>query len=128
MKDKDKAKAKKDAKEVDAGAELGDSRLQGVNVTEDDLLALVEELGLGGDEANDLVKGLTGESVPQATEKPHQGSEAIPEQTSDENKVAGATSEPNSDESNTTDVAPGMTQCKTEETATNVQTDEDKTP
>ena len=50
--------------EVDAGEELGDARLAGVNVTEDDLLALVEELGLGGDEASDLVKGLTGDSPP----------------------------------------------------------------
>ncbi|OBZ78560.1 SH3 domain-binding glutamic acid-rich protein [Grifola frondosa] len=61
--------------EVDAGEELGDSGLQGVNVTEDDLLALVEELGLGGDEATDLVKGLTGDSsvlAPKASadEKP----------------------------------------------------------
>ncbi|KZT05986.1 uncharacterized protein LAESUDRAFT_759870 [Laetiporus sulphureus 93-53] len=59
---KDKVINSKDTKKIDAGAELGDSRLQGVNVTEDDLLALVEELGLGGDEANDLVKGLTGET------------------------------------------------------------------
>lgn len=48
---------KKD-KQFDAGEELGDSKLQGVNVDEDDLLALVEELGLGGDDASDLVKGL----------------------------------------------------------------------
>lgn len=56
---------KKREGEVDAGEELGDARLAGVNVTEDDLLALVEELGLGGDEANDLVRGLTGDSPPE---------------------------------------------------------------
>ncbi|PCH33745.1 hypothetical protein WOLCODRAFT_129947 [Wolfiporia cocos MD-104 SS10] len=60
--------AKRDPKAIDAGEELGDSKLQGVDVTEDDLLALVEELGLGGDEANDLVKGLTGDSAPAKTD------------------------------------------------------------
>ncbi|KAH9950445.1 hypothetical protein B0H21DRAFT_535229 [Amylocystis lapponica] len=59
----------KDEKAIDAGEELGDSHLQGVNVTEDDLLALVEELGLGGDEANDLVKGLKGDDSPKAEAK-----------------------------------------------------------
>ncbi|EIW64362.1 uncharacterized protein TRAVEDRAFT_158537 [Trametes versicolor FP-101664 SS1] len=44
--------------ELDAGEKLGDAGLVGVNVTEDDLLALVEELGLNEDEANELVKGL----------------------------------------------------------------------
>ncbi|OJT15809.1 hypothetical protein TRAPUB_3915 [Trametes pubescens] len=46
------------AGELDAGEKLGDASLSGVNVTEDDLLALVEELGLNEDEANELVKGL----------------------------------------------------------------------
>lgn len=59
LRGKDKSAA---AKELDAGETLGDAGLHGVNVTEDDLLKLVEELGLGGDEADDLVKGLTGES------------------------------------------------------------------
>lgn len=49
-------------KELDAGETLGDAGLNGVNVTEDDLMKLVAELGLGGDEADDLVKGLTGDS------------------------------------------------------------------
>lgn len=39
--------------------ELTGYGLQGVKVTDDDLLALVEELGLGGEEAGDLVKGLS---------------------------------------------------------------------
>jgi len=50
-------------------------------VTEDDLLALVEELGLGGDEANDLVKGLTGEGDDTAKK------EATPEPKADEGKA-----------------------------------------
>ncbi|CCM05184.1 uncharacterized protein FIBRA_07393 [Fibroporia radiculosa] len=60
--------AKRSETDIDAGEELGDSRLQGVSVTEDELLALVEELGLGGDDANDLVKGLTGDSPPSKGE------------------------------------------------------------
>ena len=63
--------------EVDAGEELGDARLAGVNVTEDDLLALVEELGLGGDEASDLVKGLTGDR-PSSPSPPAKKSEEKP--------------------------------------------------
>jgi hypothetical protein len=39
--------------------ELTGYGLQGIKVTDDDLLALVEELGLGGEEAGDLVKGLS---------------------------------------------------------------------
>ncbi|EED83942.1 predicted protein [Postia placenta Mad-698-R] len=68
LKSKAKATASK-AKGFDAGEELGDSRLQGVNVTDDDLLALVEELGLGGDDASDLVKGLTGDSHTPAADQ-----------------------------------------------------------
>ena len=49
--------------EIDAGDKLGDAGLHGVNVTEDDLLKLVEELGLDEASANDLVKGLTGEDT-----------------------------------------------------------------
>jgi hypothetical protein len=47
---------------------------QGVRVTHDDLAALVEELGLEGDEAADLVKGLESsapaEAKPAAEEAP----------------------------------------------------------
>jgi len=50
--------------EFDIGEELSDVGLQGVKVTEDDLLKLVEELGLEGDEANELAKGLGGFSSP----------------------------------------------------------------
>lgn len=45
--------------EFDVSEELRGYGLQGVKVTDDDLLALVEELGLGGEEAGDLVKGLS---------------------------------------------------------------------
>lgn len=47
------------AGDIDAGDKLEDAGLHGVNVTEDDLLKLVEELGLGEADANDLVKGLS---------------------------------------------------------------------
>lgn len=46
--------------EFDVSTELEGFGLQGVKVTQDDLAALVEELGLGGDEADDLVRGLSG--------------------------------------------------------------------
>lgn len=50
----------KEKKEVQAGDTLAEFGLQDVSVSMDDLKALVEELGLGGDEANELVKGLAG--------------------------------------------------------------------
>lgn len=46
--------------EFDAGNELVGFGLQGVRVTEDELEQLVAELGLDGDEAQDLVNGLAG--------------------------------------------------------------------
>ena len=45
--------------EFDVGDELSGYGLQGVKVTEDELRDLVAELGLDGDEAGDLVKGLS---------------------------------------------------------------------
>ncbi|KAI0830726.1 hypothetical protein BC628DRAFT_895679 [Trametes gibbosa] len=56
--------------ELDAGEQLGDSGLNGVNVTEDDLLALVEELGLGEADANELVKSLGGNSSTPKLDNP----------------------------------------------------------
>ena len=50
---------KRTESEFDVGDGLSGYGLQGVKVTEDDLLALVEELGLGGEEAGELVKGLS---------------------------------------------------------------------
>ena len=51
---------KSNESEFDVGDELSGYGLQGVKVTEEDLVALVEELGLGGKEAGALVKGLSG--------------------------------------------------------------------
>lgn len=45
--------------EVDVGDELSGYGLQGVKVTEDELRDLIAELGLDGDEAGDLVQGLS---------------------------------------------------------------------
>jgi hypothetical protein len=45
--------------EFDVGDELTGYGLQGVKATDDELTALVKELGLRGEEAGDLVKGLS---------------------------------------------------------------------
>ncbi|KAI0068311.1 hypothetical protein BV25DRAFT_1818704 [Artomyces pyxidatus] len=50
---------KRNEAEYDVSDELSGYGLQGVKVTDDDLMKLVEELGLEGDEAGDLVKGLS---------------------------------------------------------------------
>lgn len=49
--------------EFDAGDVFEGYGLQGVKVTQDDLEALVKELGLEGDETDDLVKGLSDMTV-----------------------------------------------------------------
>jgi len=59
--------------EIDLGDDLGGYGLQGVKVTEDELLDLMAELGLEGDEAGDLVKGLSGATAPPK-EKPAEDS------------------------------------------------------
>ncbi|KAG7450671.1 uncharacterized protein BT62DRAFT_1072711 [Guyanagaster necrorhizus] len=46
--------------EFDISTEISGYGLQGVRVTEDELRDLVAELGLDGDDAGDLVKGLSG--------------------------------------------------------------------
>jgi hypothetical protein len=51
--------ANKKEGEFDVSKELVGFGLQGVNVTDDELRDLVAELGLGEDEAGDLVKGLS---------------------------------------------------------------------
>ncbi|GLB36009.1 putative SH3-binding, glutamic acid-rich protein [Lyophyllum shimeji] len=48
--------------EFDVSTELEGYGLQGVKVTEEELRNLVAELGLDGDDAGDLVKGLSGDS------------------------------------------------------------------
>ncbi|KAF8167754.1 hypothetical protein B0H34DRAFT_28805 [Crassisporium funariophilum] len=50
--------------EFDAGDELSGYGLQGVKVTEDELRDLLAELGLDGDEAGDLAKGLSDDPTP----------------------------------------------------------------
>jgi SH3 domain-binding glutamic acid-rich protein len=64
---------KRDDAEFDVGEELSGYGLQGVKVTDDELLALVEELGLGGDEAGDLVKGLSDFTDTAVTDKADKG-------------------------------------------------------
>ncbi|KAI0051648.1 hypothetical protein FA95DRAFT_1484763 [Auriscalpium vulgare] len=56
---------RRNEEEFDVGEELSGFGLQGVKVTEDDLMKLVEELGLEGDEAGDLVKGLSDITGPE---------------------------------------------------------------
>lgn len=55
--------------EMDLGDELTGFGLQGVKVTEDELLDLVKDLGLDDDTAGDLVKGLGGSGEDRKGEK-----------------------------------------------------------
>ncbi|EIM92145.1 uncharacterized protein STEHIDRAFT_151488 [Stereum hirsutum FP-91666 SS1] len=64
---------KRNEEEFDISEELSGYGLQGVKVTHDDLLELVKDLGLDGDDAGDLVKGLsdmTGDSGKKKETKP----------------------------------------------------------
>ena len=66
---KDKSKQEK---ERDAGDLLGDKGLEGIAVTDEELADLVRELGLEGDDAGDLIKGLSapvGAPKPETTKK-----------------------------------------------------------
>jgi hypothetical protein len=60
--------------EIDLGDELSGYGLQGVKVTEDELRDLMAELGLEGDEAGDLVKGLSGITTPPRKDEPAEDS------------------------------------------------------
>ncbi|KAI0652282.1 hypothetical protein C8Q79DRAFT_87299 [Trametes meyenii] len=85
--------------ELDAGESLGDAGLHGVNVTEDDLLALVEELGLGEDDANELVRGLGGglskpKDAPEETHKSPETEKEDSEPTAKVDKSEAKTGEP----------------------------------
>lgn len=55
----------KEKSELNAGDDLAEFGLANVSVSVDELQALVEELGLGGDEAKDLVAGLAGPAEPE---------------------------------------------------------------
>lgn len=58
----------KEKSEINAGDTLAEFGLANVSVSEQDLMQLVSELGLGGDDATDLVKGLAGSSTADLTE------------------------------------------------------------
>jgi hypothetical protein len=51
--------SKRNESEFDVGDELAGYGLQGVKVTDDDLISLVQELGLGGEDSDALVKGMS---------------------------------------------------------------------
>jgi len=88
---------KRNDAEFDVGEELSGYGLQGVKVTDDELLALVEELGLGGDEAGELVKGLS-DFTDTVTDKPQadkggsrgRGDEQLPAESEAEPKPEAA--------------------------------------
>jgi len=63
--------------EIEVGDDLGDHGLQGVRATRDELRALIEELGLGGDDAGDLARGLSGLTI-SAKDKPPKGTTLDP--------------------------------------------------
>lgn len=50
--------------ELDVSEDLGEFGLEGVKVTQDELTDLIAELGLGGDDAGDLAKGLSDFTAP----------------------------------------------------------------
>ncbi|KAJ3734686.1 hypothetical protein DFJ43DRAFT_95637 [Lentinula guzmanii] len=68
--------------EFDVSTELSGYGLQGVMATEAELADLVAELGLDGDEAGDLVKGLAGSS--SAMEQQEQGKQEVKAEESKE--------------------------------------------
>jgi len=55
------------SKMVGTGKDLEGFGIQDMDVSQDDLLALVEELGLGGDDASDFVRGLGSDSKAKST-------------------------------------------------------------
>lgn len=81
--------------EFDVSTELSGYGLQGVMATEAELADLVAELGLDGDEAGDLVKGLAGGSSAERGEKGKQEIETKEdsEELKDESKEKEPTAE-----------------------------------
>ncbi|KAL0951394.1 hypothetical protein HGRIS_008090 [Hohenbuehelia grisea] len=69
--------------EIDVGNELVGFGLQGVKVTDDELLDLIADLGLDGDDAADLVGGLSGSTGGSGGKKPEGQSVAAKEKESD---------------------------------------------
>ncbi|KAG8714630.1 hypothetical protein FRC08_011670 [Ceratobasidium sp. 394] len=82
-----KPSKKPSGKSVDLGSELSGLGLDGIKVSEEEMLELVESLGLGGDDADEPVKGLGLSSKPQPLQAKL---EAASLQTT--TKVPGATS------------------------------------
>ncbi|KAJ3754427.1 hypothetical protein EV361DRAFT_37453 [Lentinula raphanica] len=72
--------------EFDVSTELSGYGLQGVMATEAELMDLVAELGLDGDEAGDLVKGLAGSSSAVEQQEPGKQETKIEEEIKEELK------------------------------------------
>lgn len=76
--------------QIDLGVELAGYGLQGVKVTEDELMDLMGQLGLGGEEADDLAKGLVGTgSSKKASEGPPPSEKKVEEVKSEPEDVKG---------------------------------------
>ncbi|GJJ09541.1 hypothetical protein Clacol_003764 [Clathrus columnatus] len=56
-------------KDIDLGDQLSVHDLKGIKASEEELADLVKELGLGGEDANDLIKGLTQTQAPTENTK-----------------------------------------------------------
>lgn len=84
-------------KDFDVSTELEGYGLQGVRVTDDDLRLLVEELGLEGDDAEDMVKSLggNGKGAPQKGGEGDEKAKAKEATTSKDTKNASVTKEDN---------------------------------
>jgi SH3 domain-binding glutamic acid-rich protein len=97
---------------------------QGVRVTHDELAALVEELGLEGEEAEDLVKGL-GEAKPDEV-KPTEKTETEPDQTAAEpDKTVAETDKTAPGPVEKTEVDSDKTEAKPEKKAVEADTAKD---
>ena len=96
---KDKSKQEK---ERDAGDLLGDKGLEGIAVTDEELADLVRELGLEGDDAGDLIKGLSGPvgaPEPETTKKEESTEKlVVTEQTSQPSELDSKVKEVSAEE------------------------------
>ncbi|KAG2044999.1 SH3-binding, glutamic acid-rich protein-domain-containing protein [Suillus americanus] len=83
--------------DFDVSTELEGYGLQGVRVTDDDLRLLVEELGLEGDDAEDMVKSLggNGKGAPQKGGEGDEKAKAKAKEATKDTKSASVTKEDN---------------------------------